>query len=99
VADIPEIELKMEIDYDPKQIYKDTSGNLVKVKFTIKAYKDDEPYNAYDDKVELSVLYNNGEIKTESIILEDFEARIIADEVKEYSPSDVEKARLALRGF
>lgn len=101
MAELPEIELKMTQDYDPKQIYRDTSNNYIKVKFSLKAYQNNEPYeeSGHRNKVYLKVLYSNGDLREEQIAIDDFEARIMAGEVEEYFPSETEKAKLALRGL
>jgi len=101
MENIPEIELKLEIDYDPRQIYRDTSNNYIRVLHSLKAYQNGKLYenSAHKNKVYLKVLYFNNELKEEQIGIDDFEARLIAGEVEEYSPNDTEKAKLALRGF
>lgn len=101
MADIPELELKMVMDYDPKQIYKDASNNYIRVKFTLKAYQNGEPYEGsnYQNKVYLKGLSFSGELGEVETTLADFESLIKTGEIVEYTPNAVEEAKLALRGF
>lgn len=101
MAEIPEIELKMTMDYDPKQVYKDTSNNYIKILYSIKAYQEDELYVGpiYQNKIYLKVLYSNGDIKGVQMILEDFEDSLMTGEIKKYFPDEIEEAKLVLKGF
>lgn len=99
MAEVPEIEMKMTMDYDPKQIYKDSLNNYIKVKFSLKAYQNGEFYKRSNSSIYLKMLSFNGDIKEEQMQLENFETSLKAGEIKEYFPTEVEKAKLALKGF
>lgn len=102
MENISEIEIKVEMDYNPKQIYRDTSNNYIRVLYSLKSYQNNKPtvHSSVDrNEVHLKLLYSSGELREESIEIDNFEKRLNTGEIKEYFPNDVEKAKLALRGF
>jgi len=96
---IIEIKMKATDKYDSTKIYRDTSNNYVRVLNSYESFTDKRPKESYHGIVSLSVLYFDGEIKKERLSIDDFETRLKTGEVKEYFPGNVEKAKLALKGF